>query len=137
MVREAARARGSRAAIGPRGVIRAPRCGDERHAEIGHTILSGSGSALLELAATIALSHHERWDGTGYPRGLAGEAIPLEGRIAAVADVFDALISDRPYRPALPLPDALGILRAGRGTHFDPAVLDAFEASLDEVVALG
>lgn len=109
----------------------------ERHAEIGHTILSGSGSDLLELAATIALSHHERWDGSGYPRGLAGEEIPLEGRIAAIADVFDALISDRPYRPAMPLPDAMAILRAGRGTHFDPQVLDAFEASIDELVTLG
>ncbi len=98
----------------------------ERHAEIGHTILAGSGSELLELAATIALSHHERWDGNGYPRGLRGEEIPLEGRIAAVADVYDALTSDRPYRPAMPLEAVLDIMRQGRGTHFDPAVIDAF-----------
>ena len=70
----------------------------ERHTWIGYQILSGSGSALLELGATIALTHHEKWDGTGYPRRLAGNAIPLEGQVAAVADVFDALTSDRPYR---------------------------------------
>lgn len=109
----------------------------QRHAEIGHAILSGSGSELLEMAATIALSHHERWDGAGYPRGLRGTEIPLEGRIAAVADVFDALISDRPYRPAMPLADALRIVRSGRATHFDPAVLDAFEEAVDELTALG
>ena len=108
----------------------------QRHAEIGHMILSGSGSELLELAATIALNHHERWDGAGYPRGLKGEAIPIEGRIAAIADVFDALTSDRPYRPAMSLGEALGILRGGRGTHFDPAVLDAFLASVDEITAV-
>lgn len=109
----------------------------QRHTEIGHAILSGSGSELLELAATIALSHHERWDGTGYPRGLRGEEIGLEARIAAVADVLDALLSDRPYRPAMPVPDALGIIRSGRGTHFDPAVLDAFERTLPDLLALG
>jgi diguanylate cyclase (GGDEF)-like protein len=96
----------------------------EQHARIGHSILAGSSSRLLALAATIALTHHERYDGTGYPRGLAGEEIPLEGRIAAVADVFDALISDRPYRPAYQPDEAFAMMVAGRGTQFDARVLD-------------
>ncbi|HZO62284.1 MAG TPA: diguanylate cyclase, partial [Gaiellaceae bacterium] len=96
----------------------------ERHAEIGHSILAGSSSRLLSLAATIALTHHERYDGSGYPSGLAGEEIPLEGRIAAVADVFDALISDRPYRPAVTPDEAYQTMLTGRGTQFDPRVLD-------------
>jgi HD-GYP domain-containing protein (c-di-GMP phosphodiesterase class II) len=98
----------------------------EQHAVIGHRILAGSGSELLDLAASIALTHHERFDGTGYPHGRAGDAIPIEGRIAAVADVFDALTSDRVYRHAFPLETAFEILRQGRGTQFDPVVLDAF-----------
>jgi len=98
----------------------------ERHAEIGHSILAGSASPLLELAATIALTHHERIDGTGYPRGLAGDDIPLEGRIAAVADVFDALTSRRPYREAYEAGDALELMARGRGTQFDPYVFDLF-----------
>jgi putative two-component system response regulator len=98
----------------------------ELHAEAGYRILVGSGAELLQMAATIARSHHEKFDGTGYPRGLAGEEIPLAGRIAAVADVYDALTSDRVYRPALPVHEALAIMREGRGKHFDPAVLDAF-----------
>jgi response regulator RpfG family c-di-GMP phosphodiesterase len=107
----------------------------QRHAEVGHMILTGSGSKLLELAATIALNHHERWDGGGYPRGLKGEEIPLEGRIAAVADVFDALTCERPYRPAMSFEDATAILCAGRGTHFDPVVLDAFLDAIDDIAA--
>jgi putative two-component system response regulator len=108
----------------------------ERHAEIGHQILGNSGSHLLDLAASVARTHHERWDGAGYPRGLAGEAIPLEGRIAAVADVFDALTSDRVYRDALPSDEAVEIMTAQRGKQFDPAVLDAFLGALDEVLAI-
>jgi putative two-component system response regulator len=108
----------------------------ERHTEIGHAILTGSGSKLLELAATIAYTHHERYDGTGYPRQLAGEAIPVEGRVAAVADVFDALTSQRPYRAALPMDEALETMIAERGRHFDPHVLDAFLDSVDEAVAI-
>ncbi len=104
----------------------------ERHAEIGYRLLAESGSELLELAATIAWTHHERFDGTGYPRGLAGETIPLEGRIAAVADVFDALTSDRPYRPAFAPEEAVRIMLEGRGSHFDPKVLDAFLDALHE-----
>jgi putative two-component system response regulator len=103
----------------------------QQHAEIGYRILAGSRSELLQLAATIAWTHHERFDGTGYPRGLAGEAIPLEGRIAAVADVFDALTRDRVYRGRMSRTDAVRLLRDGRGTHFDPHVLDAMLTILD------
>ena len=106
-----------------------------RHPEIGNELLSGSSSEVLELAALVALTHHERYDGSGYPHGLAGERIPVEGRIASVADVFDALISDRVYRPALPLPKALVIMREGRGTHFDPEILDLFLDSIRELEA--
>lgn len=102
----------------------------ERHTELGYDMLAGSDSPLLQVAATIAYTHHERFDGTGYPRGLAGEAIPIEGRIAAVADVFDALRSDRVYRPAFGVEEALGLMRSGSGAHFDPLVLEAFFAAL-------
>ena len=109
----------------------------KRHTQIGHDLLSGSGSPLLDLAATVALTHHERWDGSGYPRGLRGEDIPLEGRIAAIADVFDALTSDRVYRPRMQVRRAVAVMIEGRGTHFDPDLLDRFIASLDAVVAVG
>jgi diguanylate cyclase (GGDEF)-like protein len=108
----------------------------ERHADIGHRLLAGSSSELLEVAATIALTHHERFDGKGYPRGVIGEAIPLEGRIAAVADVFDAITSNRVYRTALPFDEAVEELRKGRGTLFDPLVLDRFLDALPEVRAI-
>ncbi len=98
------------------------------HTTVGANIMSGCTSPVLAMAATIALTHHERWDGTGYPLGLAGLDIPLEGRITAVADVFDALCSKRPYKPAFPLDKCFGILDENRGTHFDPTVLDAFLA---------
>jgi diguanylate cyclase (GGDEF)-like protein len=105
----------------------------QRHSEIGHEILTDSSSEVLELAASIALTHHERYDGTGYPRGLSGEAIPLEGRIAAVADVFDALRSDRVYRKAMPFGQAVALMRDGRGTHFDPELLDLFFECLSDI----
>ena len=108
----------------------------ERHPDEGWRILSGSGLPLLDRAASIARTHHERWDGTGYPCELAGDAIPLEGRIVAVVDVFDALTSDRPYRPALGLDDALDAIRTGAGSHFDPLVVNAFFSSLDEILAV-
>lgn len=108
----------------------------EEHAELGCALLAGSGVELLETAAEIALTHHERWDGAGYPRGLAGEAIPLGGRIVAVADTFDALTTDRPYRPAGTVDAAVEILRGERGQQFDPAVVDAFVERLDDVVAI-
>ena len=91
---------------------------------------------VLDMAATIALTHHEKWDGGGYPRGLAGEAIPLESRIVAVADVFDALTSNRPYRPARPEEEALTIMAATVGSHFDPRVHAAFVRSLPEIRAI-
>lgn len=106
----------------------------EQHPEVGFRILEGSSSDLLQLAATIAYTHHERIDGTGYPRGLADGDIPNEGRIAAIADVFDALTTDRVYRKAFPLMKALGIMREGRGTQFDADLLDLFFDSLDIVL---
>ncbi|MEA2468409.1 MAG: cyclic di-GMP phosphodiesterase [Thermoleophilaceae bacterium] len=102
----------------------------EQHAEIGYRIMAGSRSELLQIAATIAWTHHEKFDGSGYPRGLAGEDIPIEGRIAAVADVFDALTRDRVYRPRFSLEEAIAIMEDGRGAHFDPRVLDVFLATL-------
>jgi putative two-component system response regulator len=104
------------------------------HVGVGARIVAGCTSALLELAARIALTHHERWDGTGYPLGLAGEAIPIEGRITAVADVFDALSNRRPYKAALPVFECFQIIEEGRGKHFDPQVLDAFLACKDDVL---
>jgi HD-GYP domain-containing protein (c-di-GMP phosphodiesterase class II) len=98
----------------------------ETHAEEGHRLLRGSSSRILDLASSIALSHHEKWDGSGYPRGLAGEAIPIEGRIVAIADVFDALTSDRVYRRAFSVEEAVAMMREQRGQHFDPILLDAF-----------
>ncbi len=106
----------------------------EGHTKLGSELLSGSRSELLDLAATIAYTHHERFDGTGYPRGLAGDDIPLEGRIVAVADVFDAVTHDRSYQRAFPLDAALDIMRSKRGDHFDPEVLDAFLTAIDEIV---
>ena len=98
----------------------------ERHAIVGHELLAGSRFEVLDLAATIAYTHHERFDGTGYPRGLEGEQTPVEGRIAAVADVFDAVTYDRAYQRAMSVEVAMQTLRAERGEHFDPVVLDAF-----------
>jgi putative two-component system response regulator len=106
----------------------------QTHAEIGRKILQGSDSPLLQLAESIAWTHHEKVDGSGYPRGLRGDEIPIEGRIAAVADVFDALTRDRPYRRAMPLGEAVLILADGRGSHFDPDVLDALMAQLPGVI---
>jgi HD-GYP domain-containing protein (c-di-GMP phosphodiesterase class II) len=108
----------------------------ERHTIVGHEMLSGSRSELIELAATIALTHHERVDGRGYPNGLAGDDIPLAGRIVAVADVFDALTSDRVYRAAMSVSEGLRIIADGRGTQFDSDVLDAFECGLGEILAI-
>jgi putative two-component system response regulator len=106
----------------------------KRHAEVGAHILEVGSSRLLDLARTIALTHHERWDGTGYPLGLKGTDIPLVGRITAVADVFDALSSRRTYKKAFPLDECFQIMQDSRGTHFDPKVLDAFLSVRDKVV---
>jgi putative two-component system response regulator len=107
-----------------------------RHAEIGYRILSGSDAELLKVAAQIAYTHHERFDGTGYPRGLKGEAIPIEGRIASIADAFDALTTKRVYKPAFELNHAIELMVKHRGQHFDPELLDIFVASMDEVTRI-
>jgi CHASE2 domain-containing sensor protein len=104
-----------------------------RHAEAGASILSGSTAPIMRMAEEIALTHHERWDGGGYPQGLSGEQIPLVGRICAVCDVFDALLSPRPYKEAWSVQDALDELRRERGKHFDPAVIDAFMTLVDDL----
>jgi len=108
----------------------------KKHAEIGHRLLSNSSSTMLETGAIIAWTHHEKFNGSGYPRGLAGESIPIEGRIAAVCDVFDALTSDRVYKKAYPVDKAVEIMMEGRGNHFDPVLLDLFMNSMDEVLAI-
>ena len=96
------------------------------HPEIGHALLAGSGSELLETAAVVALTHHERWDGTGYPRGLSGTDIPLVGRIVAIADVFDALTTRRRYKPAMSFEEARGLMSIEAGRHFDPDLVERF-----------
>jgi putative two-component system response regulator len=106
------------------------------HPQIGRRILEGSSAEVLQLAATVAYTHHEWWDGTGYPDGLSGETIPLEGRIAAIGDVFDALTTNRVYRKAFTLGEAVEIMRNERGTHFDPHLLDLFFDSINEHVAI-
>ena len=108
----------------------------EGHAEMGHLILAGSQVELLDLAALMALTHHERIDGTGYPTGLRGDEIPLEGRITAIADVFDALTSDRVYRPAFQPDEAHTMMVGARGTHFDAELLDLFFGSYDDVLEI-
>jgi putative two-component system response regulator len=108
----------------------------KQHTVIGARILEGSSSPLLRSGAMIALAHHERFDGAGYPHGLAGVNIPLEARICAVADVFDALSSDRRYREALPLETVFDMMGSQRGRHFDPQVLDAFLSRRAQVEAI-
>jgi response regulator RpfG family c-di-GMP phosphodiesterase len=107
-----------------------------RHAQIGADILADGETALLQAAAAIAASHHERYDGAGYPRGLAAAAIPLHGRIVAVADVFDALTSSRPYKSAWSLARAAAHLREGAGSHFDPVCVEALLRDWDAVRAV-
>jgi HD-GYP domain-containing protein (c-di-GMP phosphodiesterase class II) len=103
----------------------------ETHAEEGHRLLRGSSSSILDMGATIALSHHERWDGGGYPRGVAAENIPIEGRIVAIADVFDALTSHRVYRKAFPVEKAVEMMLDQADRHFDPVLLHKFMEVLD------
>jgi len=104
------------------------------HTRRGESLMHVRSSPLLMLAARIAQTHHEKWDGSGYPLGLSGEDIPLEGRIVAVADVYDALSSARPYKEAFPREKCFDILQGGRGKHFDPQVLDAFFAQAEHIV---
>jgi putative two-component system response regulator len=105
-----------------------------RHPLMGAEIIGRHENDLLETARVIALTHHERWDGKGYPAQLKGEAIPLEGRVVAIADVFDALISVRPYKPAYSVDDSLKIMDAQEGSHFDPALMDAFRKTLPNIL---
>jgi len=105
------------------------------HSQAGYDILRESASELLQLAAKIALTHHEKYDGSGYPNGLLGGSIPVCGRITAVVDVYDTLVSERAYKGAWPVQDAIDELKRGRGTHFDPDVLDAFLEILPDAEA--
>jgi putative two-component system response regulator len=104
------------------------------HTRIGERVFGQCRSPILKMAATIALTHHERWDGTGYPLGLAGEDIPLAGRLTAVADVFDSLSCKRPYKPPLPMDQCLEIMGQERGKQFDPRLLDAFVRLRSQIV---
>lgn len=106
------------------------------HARIGHELLKDSRSEILKAGAEVAISHHEKYDGTGYPYGLKGHQIPLFGRIVAVADVFDALTSERPYKRAWSLDDACKFLEDGRGKHFDPMCVEAFLAGWEHVLEI-
>jgi len=107
-----------------------------QHPLMGSLILTGSDSVVIKLAETVAMTHHEKWDGSGYPRGLRGEEIPLAGRIVAVADVFDALTTKRPYKEPFAVDRSFNILREGRERHFDPAALDAFFEVEDEILGI-
>jgi putative two-component system response regulator len=108
----------------------------KQHAAIGYELLNANSTPLLKIAAEIALTHHEKFDGSGYPNGLSGENIPLFGRIVAVADVFDALTSERPYKKAWSIEDACKLLREGSGQHFDPICVDAFFSDFDEIIKI-
>lgn len=108
----------------------------QEHTVHGHAILNGNGSEVLKVAAEVALHHHERWDGTGYPNRVSGEDIPLSGRIVALADVFDALTSARPYKAAWPLEQARLHVIENKGRHFDPTCVDAFLARWPDVVCV-
>jgi len=108
----------------------------KQHPEFGRQMLTGSSSRLLQTAEIIAYCHHEKFDGSGYPRGLTGEEIPLYGRIVSLADVFDALTSARPYKPAWPLEKAVDFIHAGTGSHFDPKCVEAFFKDWDQVLEI-
>lgn len=106
------------------------------HSEIGGEILSGNDSDLLCMARSIALTHHEKWDGSGYPKGLTGQNIPLAGRIVALADVFDALTSARPYKKAWPVQEAIDFINEQKGKHFDPELVELFNANIEEILKI-
>jgi putative two-component system response regulator len=108
----------------------------QQHTVIGAKLLHGSKQDYMKLAEEIALTHHEKWNGSGYPQGLAAEKIPISGRIVAVADVFDALISERPYKASLSTRESFTIIKNERGTHFDPAVIDAFIGIKQEILSI-
>jgi len=106
------------------------------HTTIGAKILAHSKSEILKVAEQIALYHHEKWNGTGYPHGLSGDTIPLTARIVALADAFDALTSKRPYKDPYPFEVACDIIKKERGQHFDPAVVDVFLENIDEILKI-
>lgn len=106
----------------------------KQHAEIGAKILENSSSPLLQLAYVLAIEHHEKWDGSGYPNGVKGEEISIEGRIVAIADVFDALTSKRPYKKAWSVDEAFTLLREQAGKHFDPQLVALFEGQIDAIM---
>jgi len=108
----------------------------QRHSEIGYKILSESNAPVLKLAATIAHHHHEKWDGSGYPSGLAGKAIPEVARIVAIADVFDALTTKRPYKEAWPIDLVVDTLKQDAGTHFDPDMIERFISIFPQILAI-
>lgn len=108
----------------------------QSHALIGGDIIGEHPHGMLKLARDIALTHHEKWDGSGYPNGLAGSAIPLVGRIVAIADVFDALTSARPYKAAWPVEEAVQYMKQQRGRHFDPELVDLFLQQLPAIRAI-
>ena len=107
-----------------------------QHPVMGAAIIGKHENELLETARVIALTHHEKWDGSGYPQGLKGTEIPLEGRVVAIADVFDALLSQRPYKPPIPLDQALEHMRSQSGIHFDPDLMQAFYKALPEILRI-
>lgn len=108
----------------------------KKHTTIGSDMLDGSDSELLMLAQKIALTHHERWDGSGYPEGLKGVEIPIEGRITAICDVFDALTSERPYKKEWPVEKAVAEINLNRGKHFDPILVDMFQKIVPDMLSL-
>ncbi len=120
----------------PASLTAAERTIIEHHCELGYALLSGSSSPVLNLAASVALNHHERWDGDGYPNRRRGNEIPLEARLIAVAHAFDDLTRDRVYRAALPVDTAVDVMLRDRGGRFDPELLDLFVDHLDEVLEL-
>jgi two-component system response regulator RpfG len=109
----------------------------QSHARIGYDMLKDSSSGYLQMAAVIALGHHEKYDGSGYPTGLRGEHIPLEARIVAIADVYDALTSVRPYKPAWPVEEALTYMDEHAGRHFDPKLVEILAREREEVLSIG
>lgn len=106
------------------------------HAKMGEDLLSGGNSDLILMSQVIASTHHEKWDGTGYPRGTKGEEIPIEGRIVAIADVFDALTSKRPYKKEWTVDEAVSLMESGSGKHFDPNLIPLFKDTLPEIIKI-
>ncbi len=106
------------------------------HCVIGGRILSDSKAEILQLAESIALTHHEKWNGKGYPKGLSGDEIPIEGRIVALADVFDALTSKRPYKKSFSVERSCDIIKNEKGKHFDPKIVDVFFDNIDEIIKI-